>query len=75
MTVKEINVQTGERTERAYTPKELSDIAAARAAQQAAIANRVVSDEELAIEHIKNTMTQAEKDAALQAIRAREAGN
>lgn len=75
MSVKEVNVQTGERTERAYTAKELADIAAAKAAQQASIANRVVSDEELAIEHIKNTMTQAEKDAALAAIRAREAGN
>lgn len=31
MTVRELNVQTGEATERPYTPKELADIAAANA--------------------------------------------
>ena len=72
MTVTEINMKTGKKTVRDYTEKELSDIELSKAADKAARENRFVSDDELALEHIKSIMTQADKAEAMRKIRERE---
>jgi hypothetical protein len=74
MTITEINVQTGKKTEREWTAKERADQASAVSIDNANKASREVSDTELAIEHLKHTMTQDQKNEALQRIRDRETG-